>query len=145
MICYESLFPGYVGRHGASSAPPADLIVNISNDAWFGQTSGPWQHLNQASYRAIEEGLPIIRATPTGVSSVIDKYGRVQPQARLGLSESGVVDGEVRLSQQKETISMNAVQLGSSFISIDQLAFLAMLSLSVLFSVRIRFGRSKGG
>jgi apolipoprotein N-acyltransferase len=72
LICYESLFP---------SLPEQDIlrpqaIVNISNDAWFGATSGPLQHLNIASYRAIETGLPMLRATPTGVSAVIDPYGR---------------------------------------------------------------------
>ena len=67
-------------------------ILNVSNDAWFGQTSGPLQHLNIASYRAIEEGLPIVRATPTGVSAVIDAYGRVRPGARLGLGDFGVID-----------------------------------------------------
>jgi apolipoprotein N-acyltransferase len=75
LICYEALFPGFtreaVGRSGARPS----WILNVSNDAWFGMTSGPLQHLNIASYRAIEEGLPIVRATPTGVSAVIDAYG----------------------------------------------------------------------
>jgi apolipoprotein N-acyltransferase len=86
LICYESLFPGFTGR-GADR--PA-WIVNVSNDAWFGQTSGPWQHLNLASYRAIEEGLPLVRATPTGVSAMVDGYGRTR--ARLALGEQGVLD-----------------------------------------------------
>ncbi|HEY4133641.1 MAG TPA: apolipoprotein N-acyltransferase, partial [Alphaproteobacteria bacterium] len=92
LICYEALFPG-VTRAGAALAGhrPA-WIVNPSNDAWFGQGSGPLQHLNLASYRAIEEGLPIVRATPTGVSAVIDAYGRVLPGARLGLGDLGVID-----------------------------------------------------
>jgi apolipoprotein N-acyltransferase len=64
LICYESLFPRL-----AEPAPGVRAIVNVSNDAWFGVTSGPLQHLNLASYRAIESGLPIIRATPTGVSA----------------------------------------------------------------------------
>jgi apolipoprotein N-acyltransferase len=65
-------------------------IVNISNDAWFGATSGPLQHLNMASYRAIEEGLPMVRATPTGVSAVIDAFGR--PTESLGEGALGVID-----------------------------------------------------
>ena len=89
LICYESLFPGFV-REGAKVGGRADWIVNVSNDAWFGQTSGPWQHLNLASYRAIEEGLPIVRATPTGVSAVIDAYGR--PTRILPLGAFGVID-----------------------------------------------------
>ena len=89
LICYESLFPGFTGTRG----PRPAWIVNVSNDAWFGRTSGPWQHLNLASYRAIEEGLPLVRATPTGVSAVIDPLGRTR--ARLGLGERGVIDAAV--------------------------------------------------
>jgi len=87
LICYEALFPG-LAAHGARPA----WILNVSNDAWFGQTTGPWQHLNIASYRAIEQGLPIIRATPTGVSAVIDAQGRVLPGKVLGLGAFNVID-----------------------------------------------------
>jgi apolipoprotein N-acyltransferase len=92
LICYEALFPGAT-RAGARRAGlrPA-WILNISNDAWFGQGSGPLQHLNIASYRALEEGLPIVRATPTGVSAVIDAYGRITPGAKLTLGNLGVID-----------------------------------------------------
>lgn len=100
LICYEALFPG-VTRAGAARADmrPA-WILNISNDAWFGVTSGPLQHLNIASYRAIEEGLPIVRATPTGVSAVIDAYGRIAPGARIGLGGLGVIDAPLPPSLQ---------------------------------------------
>ena len=91
LICYESLFPGFT-RAGALAAGRAAWIVNVSDDAWFGRTSGPWQHLNIASYRAIEEGLPIVRATPTGVSAVIDAYGRIAPGERLDHGAMGVID-----------------------------------------------------
>ena len=59
------------------------------------RTSGPRQHLNLASYRAIEEGLPMARATPTGVSAMIDAYGRVLPGKRLDLGQVGVIDAEL--------------------------------------------------
>ena len=88
LICYESLYPGFTP--GAGGRP--EWIVNVSNDAWFGRTSGPIQHLNLASYRAIETGLPVARATPTGVSAMIDPWGRVVEGARLGSGESGVID-----------------------------------------------------
>jgi apolipoprotein N-acyltransferase len=91
LICYESLFPGFV-RAGARAAGRPAWIVNVSNDAWFGPTSGPLQHLNLASYRAIEEGLPMVRATPTGVSAVIDAFGRIRPGASLGQGALGVID-----------------------------------------------------
>ncbi len=86
LICYEDLYPGLA--QGDGSRP--GWIVNVSNDAWFGPTSGPLQHFNLASYRAIEQGVPIIRATPTGVSAVIDAYGR--PGQQIGEGDSGVID-----------------------------------------------------
>jgi apolipoprotein N-acyltransferase len=89
LICYEGLFPSSFARTG----PRPAWIANVSNDAWFGETSGPWQHLNLASYRAIEEGIPVIRATPTGVSAVVDAYGR--PKALLGLGKAGVIDADL--------------------------------------------------
>ena len=88
LICYESLYPGFTP--GAGGRP--EWIVNVSNDAWFGATSGPIQHLNLASYRAIETGLPVVRATPTGVSAMIDPWGRVIAGERLNSGESGVID-----------------------------------------------------
>ena len=71
-ICYEIIFPGAV----IEAAHRPAWIVNISNDAWFG-ASGPPQHLAQARLRAIEEGLPIARATPTGISALVDGHGRI--------------------------------------------------------------------
>lgn len=94
LICYESLYPGFTP--GGANRP--HWIVNASNDAWFGKTSGPRQHLNLASYRAIETGLPIVRATPTGVSAMIDPWGRIVDGARLDPGESGVID--VRLPER---------------------------------------------
>jgi len=88
LICYESLYAGFTP--GAAGRP--GWIVNISNDAWFGRTSGPIQHLNLASYRAIETGLPVVRSTPTGVSAMIDPWGRVVDDQRLDPGESGVID-----------------------------------------------------
>ncbi|WP_395650951.1 apolipoprotein N-acyltransferase [Brevundimonas sp.] len=91
LICYESLYPGFTP--GGAGRPR--WIVNVSNDAWFGRTSGPFQHLNLASYRAIETGLPVVRATPTGVSAMIDPWGRVEQDQRLEPGESGVIDARL--------------------------------------------------
>jgi apolipoprotein N-acyltransferase len=95
LICYESLFPGFTRDGAARTGRRAGLIVNISNDAWFGATSGPWQHLNLASYRAIEEGLPMVRSTPTGVSAIVDAYGRSDPSQRLGLGRQGAIEARL--------------------------------------------------
>lgn len=81
-ICYEMIFPGEVVETGTRPA----WIVNISNDAWFGPT-GPPQHLAQARLRAIEEGLPVARATPTGISAMIDARGRVTKAVAQGVAD----------------------------------------------------------
>ncbi|WP_372708401.1 apolipoprotein N-acyltransferase [Brevundimonas sp.] len=91
LICYESLYAGFTP--GGAARP--GWIINISNDAWFGRTSGPLQHLNLASYRAIETGLPLVRSTPTGVSAMIDPWGRVVADQRLEPGESGVIDARL--------------------------------------------------
>ncbi len=95
LICYEALFPRFAEKAAQREGVRPKWLLNVSNDAWFGATSGPWQHLNIASYRAIENGLPLVRATPTGVSAVIDAQGRILPDARLGLGETGVIDARL--------------------------------------------------
>ncbi len=86
LICYEAVFPQDVN---AAPARP-DLLVQITNDAWFGTRSGPYQHLVQARMRAAEQGLPMLRAANTGISGVIDPYGRLGDFLPLG--EAGYLD-----------------------------------------------------
>jgi apolipoprotein N-acyltransferase len=86
LVCYEVIFPGNVT---ADDARPAWLF-NLTNDAWFGDSSGPYQHLAAAQLRAVEEGLPVIRVANTGISAVIDSRGRIL--AFLPLGTEGVID-----------------------------------------------------
>ncbi|MBO9477981.1 apolipoprotein N-acyltransferase [Shimia sp. R11_0] len=86
LICYEAVFPQDVT--GAPERP--DFLLHLTNDAWFGNFSGPFQHLAQARMRAVENGLPVLRAANTGVSAVIDPQGRVL--ASLALNTEGALD-----------------------------------------------------
>ena len=90
LVCYEAIFPGEVVDE-AGERP--GYLINVTNDGWFGRTSGPYQHLDEVRLRAIEEGLPIVRAANTGISAIIDGYGRVVSQLPLGID--GVLDGKV--------------------------------------------------
>ncbi len=86
LICYEAIFPDELEYRGH----PASVMINITNDAWYGNTPGPYQHMRQAQLRAVEQGMPMIRAANNGISAVVDSYGRIISQ--LGLNEIGVLD-----------------------------------------------------
>lgn len=85
LICYEIIFPGQVVERRRPN-----WIVNVTDDSWFGPSTGPYQHLLTARVRAIEEGIPVARDANTGISAVIDALGRIR--GRLGLGQLGVVN-----------------------------------------------------
>ncbi|MEM8914860.1 MAG: apolipoprotein N-acyltransferase [Pseudomonadota bacterium] len=91
LICYEAIFPGKVVASDPDSASPRpQWLLNLTNDAWYGKTTGPHQHFAIARMRAIEEGLPLVRVATNGISGLVDPYGRVLEKLPLG--PSGYID-----------------------------------------------------
>ncbi len=89
LVCYEVLFPGTI----VQTAERPSLLINVTNDGWFGNTTGPRQHFHQTRVRAVEEGVPLIRAANNGISAVVDRHGRVLQS--LGMNVRGVIDSQV--------------------------------------------------
>ena len=117
LICYEAVFPQDV--NGAPGR--AEFLLQITNDAWFGTRSGPFQHLAQARMRAIEQGLPMIRSANTGISAMIDPLGQVT--ASLALGKAGYVDAILPQPHQPTVYS----RIGDSPV-LGLLLFLAALA-----------------
>ena len=86
IICYEAIFPNRL----IDPQHRPDLLINVTNDGWFGNSTGPYQHLAQARMRAIEQGLPLVRSANTGISAIVDAAGRTLHQLALG--QQGVID-----------------------------------------------------
>jgi apolipoprotein N-acyltransferase len=87
LVCYEVIFPGSVLPKDGKRP---ELILNVTNDAWYGDTSGPYQHFAMAVVRAVEEGVPVVRAANNGISGVVDPLGRVLDKTDLGTR--GILD-----------------------------------------------------
>jgi apolipoprotein N-acyltransferase len=92
LICYEGIFPEAAGEYKKQKA---DFLVNITNDAWFGRTSAPYQHLSMTIFRAIENRLYLVRCANTGISAVIDPRGDIL--SRTGIFEKTTLRGQVRI------------------------------------------------
>ncbi len=92
LVCYEAIFPGAAIEPGNRPG----WLLNVTNDAWFGNTPGPRQHFAQARLRAVEEGLPLVRAANSGISAIVDPYGRIV--ASMALGETGAFDGPLPTS-----------------------------------------------
>ena len=117
LICYEIIFPGAVT---SPSGPRPEWILNVTNDAWFGNSTGPYQHFANARLRAAEEGIPVVRVANTGISAVIDPYGRIVQT--LGLGDRGVLDSPLPKALEGRT----------PFATIGNLAVCILIALIVL-------------
>ena len=87
-ICYESIFPSSVNKK-------AELIVNFTNDFWFGNSSGPYQHFDALKFRAVENNIPALRIANSGITAIIDNYGRVIRKTKL--ESDAVIDDFIPL------------------------------------------------
>jgi len=93
-ICYEIVYPDLVRQFDRGGS---ELLTTITNDAWFGRTSAPYQHFAKASMRAVEEGRYLVRSANTGISGIVDPYGRVLRESSI--YERAVILGEARYLQ----------------------------------------------
>lgn len=124
LVCYEIIFPGQA--RGAGEEP--GWIINVTNDAWYGNTPGPYQHLRQARIRAVEEGLPLIRAANSGISMISDSFGRIIRIIPLG--EIGLIDGPLPKSVNR-----------TMFLHMGNLPYWLIL---FIFFFLITFGKKPG-
>lgn len=121
-ICYEVIFPDLVSVDVTSG----ELIVNVTNDAWFGGTPGPYQHFRQAQVRAVENGMPLLRAANNGISAVVDARGRIIDA--LAMDARGVLDVRVPIAVER---LLSAGQRSINGFGILLLMFISALFLSV--------------
>jgi apolipoprotein N-acyltransferase len=116
LICYEAIYPGYVLPEGARPR----WILNLTNDAWFGITPGPYQHFAQARLRAIEEGLPLVRVANNGISAIVDPLGRIVRSLPLG--GDGLIDGALPQALEETVYSRHrngpALLLATGFVTL---------------------------
>jgi apolipoprotein N-acyltransferase len=120
LICYEAIFPHDLL---APQERPA-WIINLTNDGWFGHSSGPYQHLAQARMRTIEQGLPLVRAANTGISAIIDSHGRIR--ASLPLGSEGVLDGTLPANLQPTVYALAGDVMLAGLIALLVLATVAL-------------------
>ena len=123
LICYESIFPEEI----RISNSKADVIINITNDAWYGNSSGPYQHFEISRMRSIENGLPMIRAGNNGISAIIDPLGRVLQ--KLDLNQIDILDGYIPLKLVLPTLYS---EWGTVFILLQVVLVLILQSIIVL-------------
>jgi apolipoprotein N-acyltransferase len=116
LVCYEVIFPELAREYIRQGS---DLLVNITNDAWFGQSSAPWQHLAMARFRAVENRVWLVRAANTGISALISPSGKVVKQT--GLFETAFINGEAGLGASPKLYSRMGDLIPGLFLLISVL------------------------
>lgn len=128
LICYEAIFPGV----GARSDGRPGVFVNVTNDGWFGDTTGPRQHFHQARVRAVEEGVPLVRAANNGISAVVDSSGRVV--VMLGMNVKGIADSVLPVARSAPPYALwgDGIFLFLAFLFVATLLFYGRIRPSVI-------------
>lgn len=121
LICYEVIFPEMLEVDASFAAPT--WMLNITNDAWFGNSSGPYQHFHMARMRAVEQGLPLVRVANTGISAVVDAYGRIL--SKMGLGISSAIDIELP----------KANQLTNKLFSLENKALMVLIITGLMLTI----------
>jgi len=121
LLCYEIIYSGEL-KHNSKDY---NFIINISEDGWFGDSIGPYQHLAQAVFRAVEQGVPIVRSTNTGVSAFISPNGKIINS--LELNKSGFIDLKLSFLKGK-----------TLFSAFENYIFYFTIFLSIIFVIALR-------
>ena len=102
MICYEVLFPWLIFNQLNTENSSPNFFINITNDSWYGDTSEPEQHLFLSRWRAIEFGIPLVRSTNTGISTIVEPNGNYKQRLEYGLE--GVLDQKIKIRKDYRSI-----------------------------------------
>jgi apolipoprotein N-acyltransferase len=127
LVCFEGIFPDLSRRYVREGA---QLLVNITNDGWYGRSSAPYQHLSMAVLRAVENGVPLVRAANTGISAIIDKKGEIS--YTTALFKECFLTGEVLLGQG-----------GTFYTRVGDVFALVSLGVSIIITL-LGFRKSQG-
>ncbi|WP_457640207.1 apolipoprotein N-acyltransferase [Persephonella sp.] len=120
LVCFEAIFPVFV----AEFAKKGNIIINVTNDGWFGKTSAPFQHFEMARVRAIENGIYLVRAANTGISAVINPVGI--PTSSLKLFEEGIILDRVYLTEKRTFWNKNKNIVGLVFLVLFGISFMTV-------------------
>ena len=130
LICYEVIFSGQIVR---KQNKPKWAVV-LTNDGWYGISAGPYQHLVAAQMRAVEEGISVVRSANSGISAVINPYGKIT--SKIGLAERGYVDDTVKISMSHDTLFGQYGNMIPLLMAMILTAFACFLGFSVKNTIK---------